>query len=89
MWWAVIVAVIVFAGIFYFVQNHPGAANQATSGSESPQGPSSGSASTTAPATSNINNYDDCMAQGGKQLPGTPPKCLTPDGYVFIQGVTE
>ena len=86
---AIILAVVLGGGFFYYMSR-----------SNSGQSPSAilptnvgqPSAGTTAPdqaSSSPAINYDECVARGGSLLPGDSTKCLTKDGHVFIQGVTE
>ena len=82
-WIAIILAVAVAAGVFFWSQSReaPIVPADAPSQSQVPQ-----DSEENEPA---ITNYEECIAAGNSPLPDAPDKCLTRSGYIFIQGVIE
>lgn len=74
---AVVLAAILFGGIFYFYSN------------KSPQEEQLPAVLPSQDSTSTATNYDECIAEGNQPLPDAPDKCLTADGHLFISGVVE
>ncbi len=80
---AIILAIVVVGGFFYY-QNKSGGVPAA-----SPAAVTAATTTVSQPSPSTATKYDACLAQGASLLPADSTKCLTKDGHVFIQGVTE
>ena len=78
---AIILAVAVGGGVFYYYAQAP------ATGEPAPLGDTSAATSEVTPSTAT--NYDECIAEGGTTLPDASDKCLTRDGHVFIKDVVE
>ncbi len=90
---AFIVVILFIGGIYYYQKGAPIWFSELRSETNNKESESNNNSSETNTEnrieTVPINSFEECVAAGNKPLVDAPDKCLTKDGYLFIEGVIE